>query len=235
MAGPEHECRQGRKCDDRIRDAAGEWHGAGVERPDTLCQYCEKRAFDALGQLWDDYKSLEAAIVEPRGRVDGPKIRKTADRKIPIPLDVDSLMMAIDDETLRWAIRVTKGDPLPGTPRDRVRQCVRILRSSTGTLVDLPRRRVAAWMPYPDGGDYDGLLELDGVDAVLRLADLHRRAQSTLGLTESKTERLNDPCHVCGLALLMMDISESIIKCRGCWNCWSEEEFARLNNPMAAA
>lgn len=166
--------------------------------------------------------------------MDGPKIRKTADRKILLPLDVDTLMTAIDDETLRWAIRVTRGDPLPGTPRARVRQCVTILRTSTGTLVDLPLQRVPAWMPYSDGGDYDGALELDGVDAVLRLADLHRRAQSTLGLTEPKTERLNDPCHVCGLALLMMDVGESIIKCRGCWNCWSEQEFARLNNPLAA-
>lgn len=234
-AGPEHECRQGRHCRARLRDAEEKWHGAAVEEAGRLCRSCEQYMFEAIGHLWDDYRALEIAVHEPRGRIDGPKIRKTADRKVLIPLDVDSAMFAIDDETLRWTLRITRGDPLPKASRDRVERCVAILSANTGTLVDLPLQRVAALMPHPEGGDYDGLLELDGVDAVLRLARLHDRSRTILGLTDRKVEPLReDYCHVCGLAALTIEIDTGIIKCRECRNCWSQEEFARLNNPLMA-
>lgn len=239
MSELEHKCRQGRRCKARIRDDEGQWHGAGVDDAGKLCRPCEQHAFGAIGQLWDDFRALEKAVHEPRGRIDGPKVRKTADRKIPIPLDIDTLMTSIDDETLRWAIRVTRGDPLPATPRERVRRCVAILRANTGTLVDLPTQKVPAWMPYADGGDYDGLLELDGVDAVLRLAKLHHRAQGALGLVETTTW-LAESCHVCGLRTLTIslydatDVDNSLVSCRTCQNVWSQAEFTRLNNPLAA-
>ena len=230
-----HQCRQGTRCKARLRADDGRWYGADVDRPDRLCTHCETSAFKGIDQLWDDYQALEAAVHEPRGRIDGEKVRKTADRKIPIPLDVDTLMAAIDDETLRWAVRITRGDPLPNHARDRVRACVAILRAHTGTLVDLPPQRVAVWMAHPEGGDYDGLAVFDGVDAVLRLSGLHDRARTILGLTERKVERLRDDyCHVCGLASLSMEIETGIIKCRECRNCWSQDEFARLNNPLMA-
>lgn len=234
--GPEHECRQGRKCKARIRDAEDRWHGAGVEDAGKLCHPCEEHAFAAIAQLADDYAALQAGTLEPRGRVDGPKVKGTADRKIPIPLDIYTLMSDIDDETLRWTVRITRGDPLPASTPERVRRCVAILGSNLGTLVDLPLQRVAAFMPHPEGGDYDALLELNGVDAVLRLAKLHDRARTVLGLTDRKVEPLRDDyCHVCGLAALTIEIDTGIIRCRECRNCWSQEEFARLNNPLMVA
>lgn len=231
---PQHLCRQGRRCKDSVPHPDGELVGAGVERPDSLCLACEQAAFAAIRELSNDYGALAAAVHEPRGRIDGPKITRTAERAIPLPLDVITLMDAIDDETLRWTLRITRGDPLPTSPAARVERCVAILAANTGTLVDMPRRRVSVWLPHPSGGDVDGVAEFDGVDAVLRLAALHQRSRTTLGLTESPVEKLRDICHVCGQEALTMSVADAVIKCRNCRNCWSQDEFARLNNVLVA-
>lgn len=234
---PQHQCRQGRRCKDSVPHPDGELVGAGVERPDSLCRACEQAGFAAIGELADDYRALAVAVHRPRGRIDGPKITRTAERAIPLPLDVLTLMDAIDDETLRWTLRITHGDPLPMSAGARVARCVAILSANTGTLVDMPRRRVTVWLPHPRGGDVDGLAEFDGVDAVLRLAALHHRALTTLGLTEPPMEKLRDICHVCGHESLVANVAapaDTVIKCRNCRNCWSQEEFTRLNNVLVA-
>lgn len=233
--GPEHECRQRRKCKARLRDTEGEWHGAGVEAPGSLCRPCEQHAFAALGQLGTDYALLAGARTVKRSRISGPKVSGSSERSIPITLAVDTLMTRIDDETLRWALRITRGDPLPPHPADRVRRCVAILCANTGTLIDLPPTRVAAWLPHPEGGDVDGLDVLDGVKAVLRLASYHHRAIKILGLDEPRDEMLRESCHVCGRAALVMSMESQLITCRGCHNVWHQDQLARLNNPLAAA
>lgn len=234
-SGPEHQCRQDRRCKARVRDDAGEFHGAGVERPDTLCRACETNAFNAIRELAGDYRELAGARTEERSRISGPKVSGSSERSIPIPLAVDTLMEEIDSETLRWTLRITRGDPLPATPQPRVHACLTVICTNLGTLVDLPLQIVTAFFPHPDGGDYDGRLELDGVDAVLRLAALHHRAEKILGAEEPKTNWLRETCHVCGRATLASDLSTATITCKTCRNVWDQDEFARLNNPLAAA
>lgn len=231
----EHECRQGRRCKARIRDDEGEFHGAGVERPDSLCRSCEATAFEGIRHLSDDYRMLYSARTDKRVTGVAPKVSGSSQRPLPIAVSVDSLMSEIDDEALRWTLRITKGEPLPGMPRYRVERCVAILTANTGTLVDLPTQVVTAWFPHPDGGDWDGRLELDGVDAVLRLARLHERAVKLLGLDEPKDAWLRESCHVCGMAALTSSLETQLITCRGCHNVWHQDDFARLNNPLAVA
>lgn len=231
---PEHECRQGRKCKARLRDDEDRWHGAGVEDAGTLCRPCEEHAFGAIRQLHNDYRQLIPARVEIRSHISGPKVSGSSERPIPIRLGPDTLMSDIDIETLRWTLRITGGDPLPAADSGRVHRCVEILSANLGTLIGLPTRIVPAWLPHPDGGDTDGLDALDGVDAVLRLAQLHHRAMVMLGLIETTTW-LTEACHMCGLRTLTMSIEHSLISCRSCRNVWDQDEFARLNNPMMAA
>ena len=233
--GPEHECRQHRRCRARTRTADDQWHGAGVEKPDSLCRPCENHAFAAIRQLGDDYNHLLAARTEPRSRVSGPKVSGTGERSIPIPLAVDALMEAIDNELLRWTVRITHGDPLPAHAQERVHRCVAVLGASLGTLVDKPVTVVPALLPHPQGGDYVGREALDGVDAVLRLAGFHERTIKLLGLQEPAEEYLPESCHVCGLHLVFASLAESLVRCRGCRNCWDQDEFMRLNNPLLAA
>lgn len=234
-ASPEHECRQASKCKGRLRDAEGAWHGAGVERPESLCRPCEDHAFAGLRELASDYRLLTVERTAQRSAASGPKVSGTSERPIPISLAADTLMAEIDDEAMRWTLRITRGDPLPSDAAERVERCMAILAANLGTLVDMPSQIVTAWFPYPDGGDWDGRMELSGVDAVLRLARLHDRAVSVLGLEETKYEWLREPCHVCGHQTVAASLEEPLVKCRNCHNVWDQDEFARLNNPLVAA
>ncbi|MGI5223041.1 hypothetical protein [Nocardia sp. CA-290969] len=192
--------------------------------------------FAAIGELGSDFDRLiPERVAVQRATAGGPKVSGSSERPCPISLAADTLMTDIDDETMRWALRITKGDPLPTDQQQRVHRCVAILGANLGTLVDMPKRTVPHWFPYPDGGDWDGRMELDGVDAALRLARLHDRAVSVLGLAETKYEWLREPCHVCGHKTVTASLEEPLVKCRHCLNVWHQDEFTRLNNPLAVA
>ncbi|WP_069164893.1 hypothetical protein [Nocardia altamirensis] len=223
-----HECRQGARCKSRIRDDDGRWHGKGVERPDTLCRVCEEAAFGAIRPLYDDWLLLEAAKLLPPTKDRAPKVTHSTLYSIPIRLDIDTVQSAIEDETLAWAITITRGDPLPTPRQECVQKCVSILATNLGTLVDLPRRWRWRMTPLADGGDELIHIGLDGVDAVLGLADLHRRARVVLGLNETRIW-LPDPCHVCGIKALTSSADQETVTCQSCRAVWAKEEFARLN------
>lgn len=231
MSDLQHICRQGRRCKSRVRDDEG-YKGGGVERPDSLCRPCEESATSALWHLADDYRSLNGALTMARvGADQGVYAKRQPGSPSLIRLDAESTMAAIEDEAIRWTLRITKGDPLPAMPSERVQRCVAILRANTAALVALPRQRVAALFPHPSGGDWQGAEELDGVDAVLRLAELHKRAQNVLGLDE-RVMWLPTKCHLCDLRAVAASADQLTVKCHGCRAVWSSEEFARLNNPL---
>ena len=220
----EHECRQGDRCKNRTRTAEDRWHGAGVERAGTLCRSCEEHAFADICQLSDDLDDLAAARSEPTRIAGGPKVTRSAELPVPISLIVDALMTEIIEETTRWARR------LPGEGESFAALC-----SSLGTLVDLPPQKVTVWVPHPDGGDDIGEISLDGVDAVLRLSALHRRAVKLLGQDDVRDSRLTEACHVCGMCTLTVSLQTNLITCRMCHNVWDQDAFTRLNNPLVAA
>lgn len=225
--GPEHECRQGRRCKARIKDDEGAFHGTGVEQPGSLCRPCEEHAFAAIKQLADDYQKLIPARTEIRSTVSGPKVSGSSERPILIRLGPDTLMSDMDHETTMWANRILRGSPIPND------DTFTVLSTSLGTLIGMPRQEVTVWVPVADGGDDTTRIALDGVDAVLRLARLHERALNVLGLVETVTW-LRETCHMCGLRTLTMSLEYELITCRNCRNCWHQDDFARLNNPVAA-
>lgn len=239
---PEHQCRQGRRCKARVKDDEGEFHGAGVEDAETLCRPCEFSCFEAIRKLGTDYDLLAEAARNGQSVQAGPKVSGSRERPIPLPVGIDALITDIDNETTRWALRITRGESLPRATGESIHRCVTILSAALGTLIDLPAQSVTVWIPQPDGGDYQtreaATQVFDGVDAVLRLSRLHQRAQSMLGLTEV-TAWLNESCHVCGLRMLTTDmrngVEETLINCRNCRNVWHQADFARLNNPLLAA
>ncbi|MFC5789687.1 hypothetical protein ACFPPE_07440 [Agromyces tardus] len=237
-----HECRQGKRCKSRRRDDDGELHGAALETADSLCRLCEEEAFAAIRALPRDFALLADTSTNPTGtRSRTPAVRRTPGRSAPINLDAYELMAKIDDELLRWALRLdTDFDDAPRDPQQRVARCVAVLSTRLGTLVDQPTHIFDALLPHPDGGDYLGRESLNGVDAVLRLATYHRTAQGILGLTETSVSYLNtETCHLCGTRSLYAHLDEDPgddcrIACRTCHHTWSQDEFTRLNNPEAA-
>jgi hypothetical protein len=227
---PNHECRRGRRCKSRVKTAAGTFHGALIDRPDALCRLCEDSAFEAIRELGEDYAGLCCYRFEDRSQSQGPKVGGTnPNPSIPVALGVDALMARIDDETLRWALRITRGDPVPDHHVLRVRACVATLGANLGTLVDLPKRRLPTLLPHPDGGDFLGLEEMDGVDAVLRLASFHHRAQTLMGEVETITWQ-RDPCPHCGRKALAASKDQEYVSCKGCGITWDSAHFAQLYN-----
>jgi hypothetical protein len=221
---PVHECERGRRCSARARDVdTGEWVGAGVERSGTLCRACENELFADIRALPGDIPALEAALTVRTRTGSGPKISRTAELPVPLNLAADALLTEIHEEAARWARR------LPGEGDD-----LAVICRNLGTLADLAPRRFIIWYPHPDGGDDTREVVYDGVDAILRLSELHRRADRMLGNDTPKTSRLTDPCHVCGRTMLLANLSTDLIRCLSCNNCWSQDEFARLNEEIPA-
>lgn len=222
--GPTHLCRQGSRCKARVKDSEGKFHGAGVERPDSLCRPCEESAFADIRELGNDRVMLLAAVTEERSRLSGPKVSGSSELQVPINVSADALATAIVEESARWARR------LPGEGDELTLIC-----SQLGTLVDLPPQEVTLWVPHPDGGDGWKRSVKDGVDAVLDLAALHHRAVKLLDLGPERDQVLPEPCHVCGWLGVTSSIKTQLVTCHRCHNVWHQDEFARLNNPLVAA
>lgn len=233
----QHECRRGGKCQNRYRDTEGHMHGAAIEDAGKLCRNCEEHAFNAIRKLADDYQALAQASTNPTGtRTNEPRVKRTPGHAVPINLNAYELMARIDDELLRWALRLDRDlDDFPTNPQKRVNRCLTSLSVRLGTLIDQPTHLFDALLPHYEGGDYLGREALDGVGAVIRLANYHRHAQQILGLTETTISYLTvETCHVCGQRKLIAQHEQELISCRNCGNVWDQDEFTRLNNPLAA-
>lgn len=229
MAGPEHECRQGRKCKARVKNNDGTFRGAGVERPESLCRPCEDNAFEAIWQLGADWDELSIALTEPRTTADqGQYVSRSAGHPVPLRVDVDAVMVDIVMELVRWVRVLTKGDPLPSDSGECVKRSVTILGAHKGTLIDLPPRDFSDWNRR---GDALTSVSLDGVDAVLRLAKLHARALAVLGQSQTRIW-LPDPCPACGRKSLSPSTNQEHISCQGCHAVWDAKHFALLGNVL---
>lgn len=222
---PEHQCRQARRCKARVRTDDGEFHGAGVERPNSLCRACEEHAFAAIRELSSDYGALATERAEERSTASGPKVSGSSELPVPIALGIDSLMTEFSEESARWARR------LPGEDPYEVGDCLAKICASLGTIVDMPPRQFTIWVPHPDGGDGFGTTVLDGVDGILRLANLHQRAMTLLGIAETTTY-LRDPCPHCARKALAVSKDQSLVTCKGCRIVWDSPRFALLSNVL---
>lgn len=227
-ADPTHRCRQRHRCVARVRDDDGRWLGGGVDRTDTLCRGCEEAAFAAIRQLYEDWCLLEVA--ETRSATAGSGAEGDP---------VDAVFGADPPRHRHPAVRDRGRNPHLGTHTHPQRPAACRARGlcapMCGDPVDPPRHprgpaapAAVADGPRADGGDDLGRVDLDGVDAVLGLAELHRYTQNLLGLIETRIW-LPDPCHVCGVKALTSSPDQETVTCQACRSVWGKEEFARLN------
>jgi hypothetical protein len=222
---PEHECRQHRRCKARVKNANGKYRGLGVERPDSLCLPCEEHAFAAIRQLKDDYGLLWGARTEEPSTSSQPKVSGSTELPVPIALGVDALITEFDEEAARWSRRLSGEDPYS------TNACLSKIFANLGTIADMPPSQFTVWVPHPDGGDSFAATVMDGVDGILRLANLHRRAQALLGLVEMTTF-LPDPCPHCARKALAVSKDQELITCKGCRVAWDSAHFALLSNVL---
>lgn len=227
----EHSCRRGKRCAARTRNKANEWVPAGTERPNTLCPPCEDIAFEAISNLQTDWGQLEGSITAKRVVDTGPKVLTSQSHPSPIRLDVDALQNDIETELIRWARILTRGDEFPGKSRDCIAATFTVVTSRLGTLVDMPVREIVVMESHPDGGDYLQRILMDGVDAILRLSQLHYRAEHVLQTRPVKIW-LTDPCPACGRKALNASKDQSRITCQGCRAVWDKDQFVRLGTVL---
>lgn len=225
-----HDCRQGPHCAGRHRDQNNAMHPATTERPNTLCPACEEIHFDAIHHLADDWSQVEAQYCVPATPEQAVPVTASRPNPIPIRLDVDALLNDIETELHRWARQLT-GDGSHLRAWAGIRATHTTITTRLGTLIDLPAREITVMEPHPDGGDYLQRTTMDGVDAVQRLAKLHRRAEHVLQ-TRAVRIWMQDPCPACGLKSLAASKDQSRITCQGCRAVWDKDQFARLGNVL---
>lgn len=225
-----HDCRQGPRCADRRRGDDGGWVPAGTLVPRSLCLACEQRATTAVRGLHVDWRELFLRLpATSSGALDAP-VSGSRDLPIPIRTSVEACMGDIEEELLRWHRQLTGGDGVPVGPEDVVRVCLTAVLSRLPALLGLPVRVVAVTAVDSAGDDFTELVELDGVDAVLRLAALHARAQHLVGASWV-TRWLDHVCPSCRTRTLKVrstgDDREDLTTCIKCFQVWPDAELDR--------
>lgn len=234
----DHECRSGRRCVAATTDEDGHRTGAGILLARTLCDACVESSRLAIAQLADDHTALNQAASEPptRRANAGPRVSYTPDRNaVPVSVGALSTASAIDTELWRWGWRL---DPAirrrpPRNPSARVQLCHAIITARFDELVALPLQRVGLATSAPDGSCDWATVDWDGVNAVQRLARLHRATQGVLGTRRTVTW-MPDPCPQCSLRALTFEPTADIIACRNCETNWGAAEFNKIGHMEAA-
>jgi hypothetical protein len=224
-------CRRDRFCKQRVK-ADGVYLGIDLDR-NGLCRLCELAAFDDLSNLDADYKALRNAIPATalaRNGLEPTHGGRPGDGCV-FPVAYDAVMTSIVIETVRWARVLTGEAELPRDDGECVAWCVSVIRSRTGTLVDLPPRQITTFATGPDGDDRFTVVTADGVDAVLALARLHRSALALLG-SDGRIWR-HDPCPCCHMAALSQSPDHSLITCHACGSHWASAVFPDLGRMLA--
>ncbi|MET7752328.1 MULTISPECIES: hypothetical protein [Actinomycetes] len=226
-----HTCRNGHRCRQAIRTTDGERLGALTENG-GLCKACETAAFNAIVHLADDWEALNDTASQPFSTGNpAPRVSRTPDRhRAPVRVDALDLARRIDEETGRWAWRVTRTRPqsMPRNAQERVSRNVAALTRYLGTLADLPAQGVGLPTIRDDGSVGWATITLTGADALIRLERLHRAANRLLGVGGVVTW-LRDPCHMCGRRTLTSDPEEGRVACAHCDHSWASDEFDRFN------
>ncbi len=237
-------CASGHRCGDRERvegeDGERRWAGAQIDRERGVCAACTRALSQSLPHLVRDYVEL-VTILGEHGAGDGEMVRSSRDLPIPIRLAVKTLQERLVSEVDTWIEPVCERlgiDWLSSTeqallkPQVRLARAVPILSNGLGTLLTLPPHEVSAWddegMPIQDPtGTYTETVELDGVDAALRLLRIHNQVRVVAGRGELQ-HKLPAPCPGCGRIALVRDNGETDVHCLACRDRWIEKDYERL-------
>lgn len=239
-----HRCATGERCRDRERleDDQGNktWAGARLDRERGLCVACTRDLDTCLPLLVEDYVELSTLLGE-HGTAGGEIVASSRDLPIPLRLAVKTLQEQIVTEADTWVEPVCERmgiDWLSTTeqaltkPQARLARAVPILSKSVSVLLALPPQEVSAWddegMPLLDAtGDHQETVELDGVDAALRLLRLHNLTRLVAGRGRLR-HKLPAPCPHCHRITLVRDNGESDVHCLACKLRWPEKDYERL-------
>ncbi|RZT87480.1 hypothetical protein EV383_4405 [Pseudonocardia sediminis] len=235
--------------------------GVPINTDRGLCTICTQTVRNEIPHLAADWREL-ATLIAAGGDTTGEVVSSSRDLPVPIRLSVEALMRDIDVETTLWAEQVAEAlgqdwdieAAWTSRARIRVERAVSVLTNTTDTLTQLPAidrdvyrggERVRVWRPDPEGGDVlstgaTGWHEYtywaqDGLDAALRMLDLHDRTRILAGRGEL-VHKLPAPCPNprCGRLTLVRPNGKDHVECETCHERWAEEDYKRLTDILAS-
>jgi hypothetical protein len=198
----------------------------------VLCDRCVSVVSAATARLVADYVSLYVAQRTGRRPAVGELVSSSRELPVPISLSFTTLAEQIMCEATTFAEPLAERlgiewSPV-GRPGFQLQRSVDLLASSTAVLVQLSTFAARLW---GDQGWF-AVVELDGVDAGLRLLSLHRAAQAALGLTRAVVE-LPALCPSCGTGQLVRVAGSDGVSCQRCGRVLSELDYRRLTIVLA--
>lgn len=239
-----HACLAGAKC--RAAELVdGKRIPADTEKPDSLCDRCERAVQRCVEYLPRDYVALSQAVGE-RGRGSGQRVKSSPARQAPLNVAVVAAMQEIAESLDRAAEIVSDKlacNPPEGAEPQRVSRAALMVSTNIGKL--LTAEKVDAWEWQSDTQHDDTcnqvrcddtqhlrLTERTGIEFGLSLHKLHKATNRLVGELE-KLIKLSIACVDCaGTPPLFQEPDNGVVFCRECNRDWSTETFALLGEML---
>lgn len=198
-----------------------------------LCVGHEAAGVEALGLLGNDWSCLQPLIWDKL--VGAPSSDGPAPFGPSLPfcdLAVDALAHEIIYTAVVWEIAVRDRAGLSDAPNQHgqgtyvdLTRAQRILSGNWPVLLNLGPTK---YMSY----EYRKPAESDGIDGILKLTELHRRARSRIGWTK-QTHTVAGACGSCGREQLRHQDESEEVTCAACrWMCtWDAYQDALMAVP----
>lgn len=203
-----------------------------------LCPGCTEASKSDLNLLRYDYVDLSQLIPLPDVRGEAGRIfRPKPESKAPIDVSVFTLRGDVAwfvrqaAEVLRWHSGTRLANPMPVREGYQLDTDVRYLIPRVDNLAGLPKFKIH-WLPEDEERS-----ELDGVELVLHIRRLHKRARKVCG-TLPRLITVPGDCGPCGTPSLRRNSDDAAkIWCTHCKNTLTRDEYEnrlRLHFPTGA-
>jgi hypothetical protein len=203
--------------------------GAAINAEAGLCETCTRHLARALDELPGDYVNV-SALLTPGSRGAREFVTGSAERPIPIRVDIDAMLRDIAHESACWAestaevlgVVVDTQHARDARVGFSVQKHTRLLSGALSVLLSLRDVEHGAWA-Y---GDWM-VLARDGLDAANVFLDLHQRARSVTGAV-ALVNALPEPCPRCESRGLERPDGSETIACSVCGQYWTWDDYQRL-------
>lgn len=146
-----------------------------------LCGPCEADALRAVGQLGADYQALALVLTDPLEGSGGMRVNTSSEHRTPLNASADALQGRMIHAACWWEDEVLTALDRRVSSRAGLLPAWRLTRAVTTLLDHSTALLMLDARPYRHD-DTKPMRDMDGVDALLDLAALHRSTNRVLGV-----------------------------------------------------